>query len=120
MKPARPPLSADKSETELGSAFKGTGIFSPKSAEASIFHQALASPLCVWAGSIDQGCAGGVGCCCLCSACTSVQPVTCGGFYPSPKGWFLPQFPVKSPGHHWSVAPDFKLSELPALLSTYL
>lgn len=65
-------------------------FFSPKSAEASIFRQALASPLCMWAGSIDQGCAGGMGCCCLCSACNLGQPMTCGGFIHLPRAGSSP------------------------------
>lgn len=79
--PVRPPLSADKSVSELGSAPQCTGLFFFfKSAQASVFHQALASPPYMWAGSTGQHCVGDLRCSCLCSVCNLGQPVIRGEF----------------------------------------
>lgn len=60
------------------------------------------------------------GCCCLCSACTSVNPRDMEGLSISPGLVHSPSLPVKSPVTG-PLLPDFKLSELPALpVSLYL
>ena len=78
-------------------------------------HQALASPLCVWAGPLTRAvwAAWAAAVCVVLAA--SVNPRHVEG-YPSPWGWFTSlNFPLNLQVITGPLLPNFKLSELPAL-----
>lgn len=90
-------------------------FFPPKPAGASVSHQALASPLCVWAGPLTRA-VWAVWAAAVCVVlAASVNPRHVEG-YPSPWGWFTSlNFPLNLQVITGPLLPNFKLSELPAL-----